>query len=352
MPFFKKKKPEQAKKYYSSESDSEETSSEEATRVHVNEYQKAPTKKYEEEEDYSDYKPEFARKKNDLPPGTAYVVLPEVSDDVLQDELDLHDLRDRVGELRRRVNHLEDLLQEAVLDTDDSGSAKRFHTQMEDVLMYTAIIHKNLTSLPPGLEVADFLPEERELYDSVSSGLFKELSRISELKNKFANLQQRKLRRTMQTVHPDLTDEEIEQKMDEAIMEGTDLLSDSSQMFAQQIIDDRYKREEAKIALMYAKEQRRELEQIEKSIAQLHQMSVDLAALVQGQGEILDQMEMSINSAVQDSVKGLKMLEVAEAHKISARKKKIIIGIIVGVVIGVTVLTIVGVTAGVIALCS
>lgn len=81
-------------------------------------------------------------------------------------------------------------------------------------------------------------------------------------------------------------------------------------------------------------------------------MSVDLAALVQGQGEILDQMEVSISSAVKDSVKGLKMLEVAESHKISARKKKIIIGIIIGVAVGVTVLTIVGVTAGVIALCS
>jgi hypothetical protein len=70
---------------------------------------------------------------------------------------------------------------------------------MEDVLMFTAIIHKRLTSLPPGLEVADFLPEEQELYDKVSSGLFKQLNRISDMKTKFANLQQRKLRRTMQT---------------------------------------------------------------------------------------------------------------------------------------------------------
>lgn len=149
--------------------------------------------------------------------------------------------------------------------------------------------------------------------------------------------------------------------------------SDSSSMFAQQIVDDRYKREEAKIALMYAREQKKELEQVERSIAkvrhcfslsyqpccglvltaaQLHQMQVDLAALVQGQGEILDQMEMSISNAVQDSVKGLKMLEVAESHRISSRKKKIIIGIIVGVVIGITVITIIGVTAGVIAMCS
>lgn len=50
-------------------------------------------------------------------------------------------------------------------------------------------------------------------------------------------------------------------------MDDEDLLSNSAQMFAEQIQDDRYKREEAKIALMYAKEQRKELEQVRKYIS-------------------------------------------------------------------------------------
>lgn len=70
---------------------------------------------------------------------------------------------------------------------------------MEDVLMFTAIIHKRITALPPGLEVADFLPEEQQLYDRVSSDLFTQLARISAAKQQFAKLQERKLRRTMQT---------------------------------------------------------------------------------------------------------------------------------------------------------
>ena len=52
--------------------------------------------------------------------------------------------------------------------------------------------------------------------------------------------------------------------MEMALLEGDDLINDSSQMFAQQIIDDRYKREEAKIALMYAREQKKELEQVNR----------------------------------------------------------------------------------------
>lgn len=76
---------------------------------------------------------------------------------------------------------------------------KKFHTQMEDVLMFTAIVHKRLTSIPPGLGASDFLPEEQRLYDKISSDLFQQLSRISSFKKQFSDLQQRKLKRTLQT---------------------------------------------------------------------------------------------------------------------------------------------------------
>jgi len=228
---------------------------------------------------------------------------------------------------------------------------KKIEKEIEETLSLGAVIHKRVTTLPPGLDVNDFRPAEKDLYDSVSRELFTQLANINLIKNKFSDQQSKKLHKAMRIVHPDLTETELEQKVEDAIMNDDDILCDSSQMFAQQIIDDRYKREEAKIALMYAKEQKKELEQIERSIAQLHQMSVDLAALVQSQQEILDQMEASISNAVQDSAKGLKMLEVAESSRISARKKKIIIGVIIVVAIGITVLTIAGITAGVICLC-
>ena len=61
-------------------------------------------------------------------------------------------------------------------------------------------------------------------------------------------------------MHPDLTDEEVHDKVSHALMNEDDI--DSSSMFAQEMIDDRYKREEAKIALLYAREQKKELEQV------------------------------------------------------------------------------------------
>jgi hypothetical protein len=67
---------------------------------------------------------------------------------------------------------------------------------MEETLYLTAVLHKRLTSLPPGLEVVDFLPDERELYDRVSQELFTQLTTISSIKNKYADIQQRKLKKT------------------------------------------------------------------------------------------------------------------------------------------------------------
>lgn len=308
---------------------------------------------YDEDSDEDDNSSVYSRSSQKMPPGTSYVVLPEVGNEVLQGHVfDLDVLEDQVGDLSVKIDNLSDLLDESMFAVDDAQDSNRIEGEIEATLRTAAIVHKRLTALPPGLEVADFKPEERELYNSVSSKLFAELNRISEIKSRFAEQQTSKLHKTMRILHPELTEAEIKQRVDEAIMNDDSSFNDSSSMFAQQIVDDRYKREEAKIALMYAREQKKELEQVERSIAKLHQMQVDLAALVQGQGEILDQMEMSISNAVQDSVKGLKMLEVAESHRISSRKKKIIIGIIVGVVIGITVITIIGVTAGVIAMCS
>jgi hypothetical protein len=73
---------------------------------------------------------------------------------------------------------------------------------MEETLYQTAVLHKRLTSLPPGLEVIDFLPNERELYDQVSQDLFTQLSLISQIKNKYAETQQKKLKKTFKIGMP------------------------------------------------------------------------------------------------------------------------------------------------------
>lgn len=305
-----------------------------------------------EEENYDDYEPEYRRAVSQaMPPGTSYVVLPEVGPECLQGHVfDLNILQDQVEALSDNIDNLNDLLDQSMFAVDDNQDARMIKQEIDNTLRQAAIVHKRLSALPPGIELEDFQPEERDLYNNISTRFFSQLNRIAEVKNRFGDQQRQKLFKTMRVLHPDLTDEEVHDKVSHALMNEDDI--DSSSMFAQEMIDDRYKREEAKIALLYAREQKKELEQIEKSITQLHQMSVDLAALVQGQGEILDQMESSISAAVQDSVKGLKMLEVASKHKSMSRKKKIIIALIIGVVVGVTVLTIIGVTAGVIALCS
>ena len=81
-------------------------------------------------------------------------------------------------------------------------------------------------------------------------------------------------------------------------------------------------------------------------------MSIDLASLLQGQGDILDMLESNLYSTSVHSTEGLKMLQIAESSKISSRKKKIMIGITIAVVVGVVVIAIAGIAAGCVMLVS
>lgn len=229
---------------------------------------------YDEDSDEDENSPLYSRTSQKMPPGTSYVVLPEVGNEVLQGHVfDLDVLEDQVGDLSIKIDNLSDLLDESMFAVDDAQGlscplattsahtplpscvfahiavhlypmvlvsrswrynrsgflsllaapvtattgqrllflhiervrrsdrclidSNRIEGEIEATLRTAAIVHKRLTALPPGLEVADFKPEERELYNSVSSKLFAELNRISEIKSRFAEQQTSKLHKTM-----------------------------------------------------------------------------------------------------------------------------------------------------------
>ena len=69
-------------------------------------------------------------------------------------------------------------------------------------------------------------------------------------------------------------------------------------------------------------------------------MFIELAGLVQEQGEMLDNIQANVEAAELDVEKGKKHLSDAEKSKNSARKKKIICFILLGLVLLITVLVI------------
>eukprot|EP01070_Trichotokara_eunicae_P002836 Trichotokara_eunicae@DN2956_c0_g1_i1.p1 len=79
--------------------------------------------------------------------------------------------------------------------------------------------------------------------------------------------------------------------------------------------------ESLKNALDDIQEKYRDIKKLEQSVAELHQMFVDLATLVDAQGELLDQIEFSVNSAKDYTEKAEKDLVTARKYQKTANRR-------------------------------
>jgi len=78
--------------------------------------------------------------------------------------------------------------------------------------------------------------------------------------------------------------------------------------------------ESLKGALSDLQDKYRDIRKLEQSVAELHQMFVELATLVEAQGELLDQIEYSVNSAAEYAKKGEQ--ELVQARKFQERARR------------------------------
>lgn len=62
------------------------------------------------------------------------------------------------------------------------------------------------------------------------------------------------------------------------------------------------------------------VQEIEKQLQELHQMFLDMAVLVDAQGELLDDIEGQVTSAVDHVSEGTKQLVVARKTQLNTRK--------------------------------
>mmetsp|Transcript_14648 Transcript_14648/g.26544 ORF Transcript_14648/g.26544 Transcript_14648/m.26544 type:complete len:313 (-) Transcript_14648:56-994(-) len=132
---------------------------------------------------------------------------------------------------------------------------------------------------------------------------------------------QKKMKRQVQIVKPDATDQEVDQIMKSE--GGRDAL------YKEQIlaggVSDQIKTTYAKVAGKY-----QDVLTLEQSVAELHQMFLDFALLTEQQGELLDQIEFSVKNAadhVEDA--NVDVYEATEYQKKTRKKQCLIILIVV-----------------------
>lgn len=112
------------------------------------------------------------------------------------------------------------------------------------------------------------------------------------------------------TVKPGISQEEVEQLITN---------DNTSSLFADQILNDP-RHAAARSALVAIQQQNRDIKQLERSMNELSQMFLDMATLVDVQGDQLEQIGRNVNQAVVQAGVSVSALEVAERNN-KARKR-------------------------------
>lgn len=108
---------------------------------------------------------------------------------------------------------------------------------------------------------------------------------------------------------PDATQEEIDDMLE----------SGKTDVFGEQILDTK-RHEMAKDALAYIENKHKDILRLEQSIQELHQLFLDMAILVEAQGELIDQIEFNVNQSVAYTKEAVKQIEKAGQEQRKSRK--------------------------------
>jgi syntaxin 1A len=108
------------------------------------------------------------------------------------------------------------------------------------------------------------------------------------------------------------------------------LESGNPAIFTQGIITDT---QQAKQSLKDIEARHNDIMKLEQSIKELHDMFMDMAMLVESQGEMIDRIEHNVEKAVDYVETAAADTKKAMKYQSAARKKKIIIMICVSVII-------------------
>uniref|UniRef100_A0A8C6TUB8 Syntaxin-3 n=1 Tax=Neogobius melanostomus TaxID=47308 RepID=A0A8C6TUB8_9GOBI len=101
----------------------------------------------------------------------------------------------------------------------------------------------------------------------------------------------------------------------------------------------------SKQALSEIESRHKDIVRLESSIKELHDMFVDIAMLVENQGEIVDNIEQNVSKSVDHIVEAKEQTKKAVKYQTSARKKTVIVVVVVVILLAILAL-IIGLSVG------
>lgn len=164
----------------------------------------------------------------------------------------------------------------------------------------------------------------------------KQAKRFIELMKKYQDMQnlykskyRAQLERQYLIVKPMATREELDRVVG----------ADGANVLTQQMLFSMSNKALAQTQLTEMKERHHEIVTIERSIQEIHQMFMDMALIVDQQGELIDRLGEHVENTLEYTQKGAQHVEAAVASKRRSQRIKwilSIIGIVVLIIIGVT----------------
>lgn len=168
-------------------------------------------------------------------------------------------------------------------------------------------------------ELAEFRLKKTQI--QTASNRFLEIwTEYNTLQVEYREKVKKELAKTVRITNNTLSQEEIEEKIDNGDMS----------VFSSSIMQETAA---AKNQLVALNNRHQEMLKLERGIVEIHSMFVDLSNMVEMQGEMVTRIEDHINAASVDVERGRDDLGKAENLQKSARKKKFILGIILAVVL-------------------
>ncbi|XP_023598972.1 syntaxin-3 [Trichechus manatus latirostris] len=167
---------------------------------------------------------------------------------------------------------------------------------------------------------------------SVLSRKFVEvMTKYNEAQVDFRERSKGRIQRQLEITGKKTTDEELEEMLE----------SGNPAIFTSGIIDSQISRQ----ALSEIEGRHKDIVRLESSIKELHDMFMDIAMLVENQGEMLDNIELNVMHTVDHVEKARDETKKAVKYQSQARKKLIIIIVVVVVLLGILAL-IIGLSVG------
>lgn len=234
------------------------------------------------------------------------------------------------------VARLQDEAINAVRTEDQNSTSDKLSSVLSDVNKRCAEAKQLLTAIKAKTEELEAsggtqpteLRLRKQMYSQITQHFVNAVRSYQQAQQTYKSKMKSKVARQVRIVKPDATYEEIDDAMksgDPGAIYRAAILQQGADPIAQAYVD---------VQAKY-----KDVLRLEESVGALNQMFRDMALLVERQGEMLDQIEFSVETAADHVEKGKTEVNKALIHRKSIRKKYFIIGLIVLVIIVVMALT-------------